>query len=400
MIYNTLSDIDFKNKKVLLRVDYNVAVKDGKITDDSRILASLETIRELLAQQAKVILCSHFGRPKGKVDARFSLLPVAQRLAEILQKEVIFPSDSVGMEVQKLANELKEGQILLLENLRFYPEEESNDTLFSQKLAQLADVYVNDAFGAMHRAHASTAGVTQFFKEKAIGRLVEKEISFLGGLIQQPKKPFVVILGGAKVSDKIAVIENLMNYADAFLIGGGMAYTFLKAQNFTVGKSLVDDLKISQAKKILERAHIKGVKFLLPVDSYIAEKFEEGTTYRLAENDEDWKDNMGLDIGDQTVVQFGQLIKNAGSVFWNGPMGVFEFKEFQRGTFAIAKFLAESNATTIVGGGDSLAAIHQSGYADQITFLSTGGGASLEFLEGKELPGLAVLKKKKIMSEV
>lgn len=393
MKYSTLDTIDCHGKTVFVRVDYNVSLTDdGQVRDDARIRASLPTLIELRKKGAKLVLASHLGRPKGKPDPKYSLLPVAKRLAELLEVEVLAPEDSVGMEIKKLIHDSKDNQVILLENLRFHPEEEACDDAFSQKLAELAEVYVNDAFGTMHRAHASTAGMVKFFKERAIGRLVEKEVAFLSRLLHEPQKPYVVILGGAKISDKIAVIENLINVADKILVGGGMAYTFLLAQGHKVGKSLVEESKVSLAKRLLERAQIKGVDLLLPVDSVIAEKFDANAQHRDASNEGDWADWMGLDIGPKTIAKFNEAIAGAKTIFWNGPMGVYEMPAFQKGTDAVARFVAESGAMTVVGGGDSLAAVNQSGFSSKITHMSTGGGASLEFLEGKDLPGLKAIE--------
>ena len=392
MKYPTLDQLDVQGKTVFLRVDFNLSLTaDGNVRDDSRLRASLPTITELRQKGAKLVLASHLGRPQGEVNAQYSLLPVAKRLAELTETEVLMPEDCVGMAVKKLIHDARDDQIVLLENLRFHAEEESCDVGFSEKLAELATVYVDDAFGAMHRAHASTVGMVKHFSQKAIGRLVEKEVSFLGRLLHEPHKPFVVVLGGAKVSDKMAVIENLMNFADTILIGGGMAYTFLQAQGFAVGKSLVEEAKLSLAKRLLERAQNKGVTILLPEDSVVAEKFAATSPFRTLSNEQSWDNGMGLDIGPKTIAKYAQVIANAKTIFWNGPMGVYEMPAFQKGTDAVAKLIAESSALKVVGGGDSLAAVEQSGYADKIDHLSTGGGAALEFLEGKELPGLKVL---------
>jgi phosphoglycerate kinase len=339
---------------------------------------------------ANLVLASHFGRPEGR-DKKYSLLPVAHRLAELTEIEVIFPEDCIGIEVKKLISENRERKIILLENLRFHKEEETNDKNFSDHLAILADIYVTDAFGCLHRAHASTVGMVTKFKEKAVGRLVEKEISCLGKLLDEPQKPYIVVLGGAKVSDKIAVIENLLSLANTFLIGGGMAYTFLKAKGYDVGKSLVEESKLGFAKKILEKAKIKGVNFILPEDHLVADAFAADAHFQIKSNGDAWGTGMGLDIGPETQKVFAEKILGAKTVFWNGPMGVFEFPNFQKGTNFIAKCLAESRAMTVVGGGDSLSAVNQSGFAEKITHLSTGGGASLNFLEGVELPGLKAL---------
>lgn len=392
MKYPTLDNLDVQGKTVFLRVDFNVSLTaDGTVRDDKRIRASLPTIEELRQKGAKLVLASHLGRPKGKVDPKQSLLPVAQKLAELLKTDVLAPEDCVGMTVKKIVHDARENQIVLLENLRFHPGEESCDDGFAAKLAELAEIYVNDAFGTMHRAHASTAGMVKHFKQKAVGRLVEKEVGFLSRLLHEPQKPYAVVLGGAKISDKIAVVENLMNVADKILIGGGMAYTFLKAQGVAVGKSLVEETKLSLAKRLIERAQTKGVALVLPLDSVIAETFDAAAKNRVAMNEENWGDWMGLDIGPKTVDLFAKELAGTKTVFWNGPMGVYEMPAFQAGTNALAKLVAASGAMTVVGGGDSLAAVKQSGCAEQISHLSTGGGASLEFLEGKELPGLKVL---------
>lgn len=391
MKYRTIDSLAVKDKTVFVRVDFNVSMdQKGQITDDSRIRAALPTITQLHAMGANLVLASHFGRPDGR-DKKYSLLPVAHRLAELTELEVIFPEDCIGIEVKKLISENRERKLILLENLRFHKEEEANDKNFSDHLASLADIYVTDAFGALHRAHASTVGMVAKFKEKAVGRLVEKEISCLGKLLDEPQRPYVVVLGGAKVSDKIAVIENLLSLANTFLIGGGMAYTFLKAKGSDVGKSLIEESKLGYAKKILEKAKIKGVNFILPEDHLVADKFAADANFQIKNNGDAWGTGMGLDIGPQTQKVFAEKIAAAKTVFWNGPMGVFEFPNFQKGTNFIAKCLAESQAMTVVGGGDSLAAVNQSGFAAQITHLSTGGGAALNFLEGVELPGLKAL---------
>lgn len=393
MKYQTIDSLDCKDKVVFLRVDFNVSLNKttGEISDDSRVMAALPTIRALQAKGANLVLASHLGRPKGTQNKKYTLLPVAHRLAELLEIEVIFPEDCVGMAVKKLITENRERKIILLENLRFHAEEESNDPTFSQQLADLAEIYVTDAFGTLHRAHASTVGMTKFFKQKAIGYLVEKEINFLSQLLHEPKKPYVAVLGGAKISDKIDVIESLCKVVDKFIIGGGMAYTFLKAQGVSVGKSLVEESKIGFAKKIMEKAKNRGIGFFLPQDHLIAESFSNDALIKTVDNHQNWANWMALDIGPETLKIFSAAIQDAKTVFWNGPMGVFEFTNFQNGTNAIAKALAESQATTVVGGGDSLSAIKKSGFADKITHLSTGGGASLTFLEGKELPGLRAL---------
>lgn len=388
----SIDQIDLKDKRVFLRVDYNVKFKDGQIKDDSRILASLLTVEYILKQKAKLIIASHLGRPKGRVDPSMSLVPVGERLSQLLKTDVYVPEDCVGDAVKKIITDLRDGQIVLLENLRFHSEEESNDPVFSEKLANLADVYINDAFGAVHRAHASTVGMVGYFKEKGIGLLMKQELEALAPLIHRPQKPFLTILGGAKVSDKIGVIEHLMSHVDAFLVGGGMAYTFLKAKGYDVGKSLVEDGKLHMAERILKRAEIKGVKFLLPVDSVVAEKIEDNIPCEILKNGVDWKHKMGLDIGPETIRNYEAEIAKAATVFWNGPMGVFETPPFEKGTFALAKAIAFSGAKSVVGGGDSLAAIKQTGLENQFGHLSTGGGASMEFLEGRVLPGLKALE--------
>jgi len=389
MKYPTLETLDLSEKTVFLRVDFNVSLnEDGEIRDDSRILAAIPTIKYITERCSKLVIASHLGRPKGKVDKKFSLLPVAQRLTELIDEEVILPDNCVGMEVNKLVNEHRENTVFLLENLRFHEQEEANEAIFSEKLASLANVYVTDAFGAMHRAHASTVGMVKHFQEKAIGKLVEKEVSSLNQLISEPQKPYVVILGGAKISDKINVIENLMNVADKFIIGGGMAYTFLKAKGYDIGKSLFEETKLSVARRLLERAKVKGIEIILPEDHIIADSFSNDAPTVVMKNGDDWGERMGLDIGPQSIELFSKALEDAKTIFWNGPMGVYEMDNFKNGTLGVAKALAEAKGMTVVGGGDSLSAIMASGYADQITHLSTGGGASLQFLEGKELPGL------------
>lgn len=391
MKYPTLDGLDVSGQTVFVRVDFNVSLNDqGEILDDSRIKASLPTLKELLDKGAKLVLGSHLGRPNGKNNKTYSLLPVASHLAGLLNCEVLFPDSCVGMDVQKLVKDAKAEQIILLENLRFHPGEEANDAEFSRQLANLADVYVSDAFGTLHRAHASTVGMVKYFQKKAIGRLVEKECLYLGRILHEPQKPFVVVLGGAKVSDKISVIENLMKVADKILIGGGMAYTFLKAQGVNVGESLVEESKLSYARRILEKAKNKDIEVILPVDSLVASGFSADTSFETLDNIDDWGKGQALDIGPKTCEHFSAILKTAKTVFWNGPMGVYEFAAFQSGTKAIAKAIATTECLSVVGGGDSLAAIHRTGYADQISHLSTGGGASLKFLEGTELEGLKV----------
>ena len=393
MNYNkkTVKDIDVAGKKVLLRCDFNVPQDKatGAITDDKRIVAALPTIRYLLEQKAAVIACSHLGKPKGEWKESLSLTPVAKRLSELLGQDVVFAKDIVGEDAKAKAASLQPGQIMLLENLRFDKREEKNDPEFAKELASMAEVYVSDAFGTVHRAHASTAGVAAYLPAVS-GFLIAKELEIMGKALDDPKRPFVAVLGGAKVSDKINVINNLLEKADTIIIGGGMAYTFKKAQGFTVGSSLLEADRLDYAKEMMDKAQAKGVKFLLPVDNLCAAEFSADAQPVLEEgNIPDGL--MGMDIGPKTIDAFTDAVKGAGTVVWNGPMGVFEFPAFAGGTKAMAKALAESGAITIVGGGDSAAAVEQLGYADKMTHISTGGGASLEFLEGKELPGVACL---------
>jgi phosphoglycerate kinase len=386
----TIRDIDVKGKRVLVRVDFNVPLKDGMVSDDTRIRAAIPTIQYLLDHGAAVILCSHLGRPKSGPEAKFSLLPVAEYLSKLTGKKVAFANDCIGPEAKKAAQILKFSEILLLENTRFHPEEELNDLTMAKELASLADIFVNDAFGTAHRAHASTEGVTHFLPSVS-GFLLEKEIKYLSQTIENPARPFVVIMGGAKISDKIGVIKNLLKKADTILIGGGMANTFFKAQGYTLADSLVEDEALETAKELLKAA---GKKIQLPVDVVLGDKFDAEAaikTIDLGNIPDGWRI---LDIGEKTVASFASVIKTAGTVLWNGPMGVFEFPKFAVGTFSIAKAVASSKAVTIIGGGDSVAAIQQSGLADKITHISTGGGASLEMLEGLELPGVAALQDK------
>ena len=393
MNYNkkTVKDIDVAGKKVLLRCDFNVPQDKatGAITDDKRIVAALPTIRYLLEQKAAVIACSHLGKPKGEWKESLSLTPVAKRLSELLGQDVVFAKDIVGEDAKAKAASLQPGQIMLLENLRFDKREEKNDPEFAKELASMAEVYVSDAFGTVHRAHASTAGVAAYLPAVS-GFLIAKELEIMGKALDDPKRPFVAVLGGAKVSDKINVINNLLEKADTIIIGGGMAYTFKKAQGYTIGQSLLEADKLDYAKDMMAKAEAKGVKFLLPVDNLCAAEFSADAKPVLAEGNIP-DDLMGMDIGPKTIAAFSDAVKGAGTVVWNGPMGVFEFPAFAGGTKAMAKALAESGAITIVGGGDSAAAVEQLGYADKMTHISTGGGASLEFLEGKELPGVACL---------
>ena len=391
----TVKDVDVRSKRVLVRVDYNVPLDaNGNVSDDKRITASLPTINYLLEQGARIILCSHLGRPKGEVKKEFSLAPVAKRLKELLPNvNIYFASDCIGEEAERKAAALKDGEILLLENLRFHKEEEKNDPEFAKKLASLAEIYVSDAFGTVHRAHASTAGVAAYLPAVA-GFLIGKELSIMGGALENPERPFVAILGGAKVADKIGVITNLLNKCDTLLIGGGMAYTFFKAMGYEIGDSLLDAESIDLAKQLMETAKQKGVKLLLPVDTVVAKAFAADAEHMTVAANAIPAGWQGLDIGEKTRELFAAEIKNAKTVIWNGPMGVFEFPEFAKGTEAVAKACAECGGTTIIGGGDSASAVKKLGYADKMTHISTGGGASLEFLEGKVLPGVAALNDK------
>ena len=397
MNYNkkSITDVDVSGKKVLLRCDFNVPLnkETGEITSDKRIAASIPTIKYLLDKGARVIACSHMGKPKGEFKKSLSLAPVAVRLSELLGVPVKFAPDVAGEETAKLASELKKGEIMLFENVRFDPREEKNDAEFSKQLASLGEIYVSDAFGSVHRAHASTTGVAAFLPAYA-GFLVEKELSVMGGALDNPKRPFVAVLGGAKVSDKIGVLTNLIDKADTLIIGGGMAYTFLKALGKSIGTSLLEGDKLELANEVMQKAKEKNVKFLLPVDVAIGDRFAADCERKFVDVDSIPDDWMGLDIGEKTVALFSEAIKGAGTVVWNGPMGVFEFPAFANGTQSLAKAMADSGAITIIGGGDSAAAVEQMGFADKITFISTGGGASLEFLEGRELPGIACLLNK------
>ncbi|HEX9290393.1 MAG TPA: phosphoglycerate kinase [Anaeromyxobacteraceae bacterium] len=395
MALRTIDALDLGGKRVFIRVDFNVPLDEqGKVSDDQRIRAALPTIRYALGRKAKVVLASHLGRPKGKPEDRkkYTLLPVAERLQQLLDQDVIFADDCVGDGVKKLVRELKDGQVLLLENLRFHPQEEANDEAFAKELASLADVWVNDAFGTAHRAHASTAGMAKFVKEKAAGFLIQKEVEYLGKALARPAKPFVAILGGAKVSDKIKVLENLLSKADAVCIGGAMAYTFLKAQGVAVGKSKVEEDKLDLARSILEKAKAKGVDFLLPVDHVCAAEAKESAKREVVNDRSIPEGLIGLDIGPKTLDRYRQRVLSAKTVFWNGPMGLFEQKPWAEGTFGVARAMAESPAVTVVGGGDSAAAVEEAGLVLKMKHVSTGGGASLEFLEGRELPGIQVLE--------
>jgi len=391
----TIKDIEVKNKKVLVRCDFNVPQnkETGEITDNRRIKAALPTIQYLLENNAKVILCSHLGRPKGEVNTKYSLKPVAEELSKLLGKEVKLAKDVIGADAKELTSNIKDGEIVLLENVRFHAEEEKNDADFAKELANMAEIYVNDAFGTAHRAHGSTAGVADYLPAVS-GFLIEKELEFLGGALENPKKPFVAILGGAKVSDKIGVIENLIEKVDTLIIGGGMAYTFFKAKGLNIGTSICEEDKIDLAKSLLEKAKAKGVKLLLPVDNKVAKEFSNEAEYIEVSSEEIPDGYMGMDIGTKTIENFKEVLKDAKTVVWNGPLGVFEFDKFAQGTNEVAKILGNLDAITIIGGGDSAAAIEKMGLADKMTHISTGGGASLEFLEGKTLPGIACLQNK------
>lgn len=397
MNYNKKSvlDADIAGKKVLLRCDFNVPQnkETGEISSDKRIVAALPTIKYLLDNGAAVIACSHLGKPKGEWKPKLSLAPVAEHLSKLLGREVIFAKDIIGEDAKEKAAALKPGEIMLLENLRFDIREEKNDPEFAAELASLAEIYVSDAFGTVHRAHASTAGVAAYLPAYA-GLLVLKELSVMGKALEEPQRPFVAVLGGAKVSDKIGVINNLLSKADTIIIGGGMAYTFIKAMGFEIGKSLLEEDRLDYARSMIEKAKEKNVRLLLPVDTAIGSEFAPDCERRVVKVSEIPADWMGMDIGPETIKLFSDAVSNAGTVVWNGPMGVFEFDAFAQGTEAMAKALAESGAVTIVGGGDSAAAVEKLGYADKMTHISTGGGASLEFLEGLELPGVACLMNK------
>ena len=385
----SIREADLAGKKVLLRVDFNVPQdkKTGAITSDVRIRAALPTVQYLLDQNCAVIVCSHLGKPKGKVDPALSLAPVAERFAELLGKPVLFAADTIGEDAKAKAAALRGGQVLLLENTRFDPREEGNDPEYSKALADMAEVYVSDAFGAVHRAHASTAGVADFLPAYC-GFLVEKELSAIGGAIEDPKRPLVAVLGGAKIADKLAVIENLLAKADTLIIGGGMAYTFLKARGYEIGASLFDESKLDYCKDMLQKA---GERIVLPVDHVVADKYDAEAASKVVDNDAIPADWMGLDIGPKSAEKFAQIVKSAGTVVWNGPMGVFEFDKFAGGTKAVAEAMAACEGVTVIGGGDSASAIEKLGLEDKVTHVSTGGGASLEFMEGKELPGVACL---------
>lgn len=390
----SVENLELKGKRTLIRVDFNVPLDSGKITDDTRIRGAIPTIKNVIERGGKVILMSHLGRPKGKVVQEFSLKPVAERLEELLGKSVVMASDCVGHEVKAIVDNMADGDVVLLENLRFHAEEEKNDPDFARQLAELADVYINDAFGTAHRAHASTVGVTEYVSQSAAGFLMQKEIEYIGKAVENPARPFVAILGGAKVSDKIGVIENLMEKADAIIIAGAMAYTFLKAKGRRIGDSLVENDKLDLAKYLLKKALDSDVPLYLPIDHVIADDFAADANMKIVKRSaipDGWE---GMDIGPATIEKYKGVLADAKTIVWNGPVGVFEFDAFAKGSFAMAKLLAESDATTIVGGGDCVAAVQKSGYADKITHISTGGGASLELMEGKELPGIAALSDK------
>ena len=392
MSKKTVRDIDLKDKKVLVRCDFNVPMDENQnITDNTRIVAALPTIKYLLEQNCKITLCSHLGRPKGEFKKEFSLVPVANELSKLLNKEIIMAKDVIGEDAISKANNLKNGEILLLENLRFHREETDNDPEFSKKLAGFGEVFVNDAFGTAHRAHASTEGVTHYLPAVS-GFLIEKELKFLDEALQNPERPFMAILGGSKVSDKIGVIESLINKVDTILIGGGMAYTFFKALGYNVGNSLCEDDKINLAMELMEKAKEKGIKFMLPVDNRIGKELTPETESKIvpsAEIPDGWE---GLDIGPETVKLYAEELNNAKTIVWNGPLGVFELEQFATGTNEIAKVLGNINAVKIIGGGDSASAVQKAGVAERMTHVSTGGGASLEFLEGKKLPGIEALE--------
>ncbi|GBC91742.1 Phosphoglycerate kinase [bacterium HR15] len=383
----TVRDIEVQGKRVLVRVDFNVPLQNGQITDDRRIRESLPTIQYLLQHGAKVILMSHLGRPKGKRDPQYSLRPVAERLSELLQRPVRFLEDCVGEAVEQAVQTMAPGEVVLLENLRFHPKEEANDPAFAQALARLGEIYVNDAFGSAHRAHASTEGVAHYLPAVA-GLLMEKELRYLGNALMKPERPFIAILGGAKVHDKIGVIQNLLPKVDRLLIGGGMAFTFIKARGYEIGRSLLDSESVEFAHRVLQEA---GDKILLPVDVVVAPEPRADAPTQIVPIEQIPPDQMGLDIGPQTVARFGEVIRTARTIVWNGPLGMFELAPFAAGTRGILQAVAESGAVSILGGGDTAAAAEQLGFADRITHLSTGGGASLEFLEGRELPGIAAL---------
>jgi phosphoglycerate kinase len=392
----SIRDLDLKGKRVFVRVDFNVPLNDqGEITDDTRIRASLPTLQYALERGARLILASHLGRPKGKPNAKMSLRPAAERLAKLLSKPVAFAADCAGAEVEKQASALKDGEVILLENLRFHPEEEKNDPEFSRRLAVLAELYVNDAFGSAHRAHASTEGITKFLAPAAAGLLMEKELEYLGRAVENPARPYTAIVGGAKVSDKIELLQNLLRFADSVLVGGAMAYTFLKAQGVDVGASRVEDDKLDLARDVMTFGERRTIKLSLPIDHVVAEKIDASARAEVVATREIPAGKMGVDIGPATRAEFGEDIARAKTIVWNGPMGVFEIDQFAQGTLEVARAVAASNAVSIVGGGDSVAAIHKAGVESQISHISTGGGASLEFLSGLKLPGVEALTNKR-----
>lgn len=392
----SVDDINVKGKKVLVRCDFNVPLQEGRITDEVRLVEALPTIKKLIKDGGKIILCSHLGKPKGEPKPELSLAPVAVRLAELLGQEVKFAKDDnvVGDNAKAAVAAMKDGEVVLLENTRYRVEETKNGEAFSQELASLCDVFVNDAFGTAHRAHCSNVGVTQFVDTAVVGYLMQKEIEFLGNAVNNPKRPFVAILGGSKVSSKISVIDNLLDKVDTLIIGGGMAYTFMKSLGEEIGNSLLEADYLDYAKQMMDKAEKKGVNLLIPVDTVVAKEFKNDTEFKTVGRGEIEADWMGLDIGEKTCKLYADAIKDAKTVVWNGPMGVFEFSNFAAGTIAVAKALAEIDATTIIGGGDSAAAVNILGFGDKMTHISTGGGASLEFLEGKELPGVAAANNK------
>ena len=396
MAKKTIEDIQVKGKKVLVRCDFNVPMDENKvITDENRLRGALPTIKYLMEHGARVILCSHLGRPKGEFNMKYSLKPVAKRLSEMLGVEVKMADDVIGPSAKALAASLKDGEVMLLENVRFHKEEEKNDPAFAKELASLAEIYVNDAFGTAHRAHASTEGVTHYLTPSVAGYLIGKELSIMGKALEDPARPFVAILGGAKVSDKIGVINNLLEKVDTLIIGGGMSYTFQKALGLSIGKSLCENDKVDLAKDLMAKAKEKGVKLLLPVDNVCGDSFSnDANRITVASADGIPDDYEGMDIGPETAKIYADVVREAGTVVWNGPMGVFEFENFAVGTRAVAKAMSECKGVTIIGGGDSAAAVEQMGYADKVTHVSTGGGASMEFLEGKTLPGVAALNDK------
>lgn len=392
----TIEDINVRGKKCLVRCDFNVPLKDGKITDENRLVGAMPTIKYLIENGARVILCSHLGKPKGEAKPELSLAPVAARLSEMLGQEVVFAADAnvVGENAKKAVAQMKDGDVVLLENTRYRKEETKNEEGYSKELASLAEIFVNDAFGTAHRAHCSTVGAGQFLEKRVCGYLIQKELDFLGSAVENPVRPFLAILGGAKVSDKLGVINNLLEKVDTLIIGGGMAYTFIKALGHEIGTSLLEEDKVAYAKEMMDKAEAKGVKLLLPVDVVYADRFAEDAQPHITEGRDIPANCMGLDIGPKTRELFAKAVKESKTVVWNGPMGVFEFENFANGTKAIAQAMADVDATTIIGGGDSAAAVNQMGFGDKMSHISTGGGASLEFLEGKELPGIVALDDK------